>query len=144
MRPVLLLGEDGARSVWWGIQGNGATLEQLPGRRPGDADLERHDRIAAGMALRGPAAVVEIMFGDFVTLIADQLINHTPSSAGCTTNQGARPAWSIRTPMVAGAVWPDPQPDAGKIFLGVPGLRVLAPSAIGDPRWAARPGYPGG
>jgi pyruvate/2-oxoglutarate/acetoin dehydrogenase E1 component len=32
--------------------------------------------IAGGMALRGMRPVVEIMFGDFTTLIADQVINH--------------------------------------------------------------------
>ena len=32
--------------------------------------------VAAGMALRGLRPVVEIMFGDFTTLIADQMINH--------------------------------------------------------------------
>ena len=32
--------------------------------------------VAAGMALRGLRPIVEIMFGDFFTLIADQLINH--------------------------------------------------------------------
>ena len=32
--------------------------------------------IAGGMALRGLRPVVEIMFGDFTTLIADQLINN--------------------------------------------------------------------
>ena len=32
--------------------------------------------VAAGMALRGLRPVVEIMFGDFITLTADQLVNH--------------------------------------------------------------------
>src|SRR5512135_1344603 len=32
--------------------------------------------LAAGMALRGLRPVVEIMFRDFVTLAADQIINH--------------------------------------------------------------------
>ena len=32
--------------------------------------------VAGGMALRGLRPIVEIMFGDFFTLIADQLINH--------------------------------------------------------------------
>ena len=32
--------------------------------------------VGAGMALRGLRPVVEIMFGDFVALAADQLVNH--------------------------------------------------------------------
>ena len=32
--------------------------------------------VAAGMAMRGLRPIVEIMFGDFITLCADQIINH--------------------------------------------------------------------
>jgi pyruvate/2-oxoglutarate/acetoin dehydrogenase E1 component len=32
--------------------------------------------LAAGMAIRGLRPIVEIMFGDFLMLAADQLINH--------------------------------------------------------------------
>jgi len=33
--------------------------------------------IAGGLALAGKLPVVEVMFGDFITLMADQLINHS-------------------------------------------------------------------
>ena len=32
--------------------------------------------VATGLALRGYRPVLEIMFGDFITLLADQLVNH--------------------------------------------------------------------
>src|SRR5689334_10563845 len=32
--------------------------------------------MAAGMALKGKPVIVELMFGDFIALAADQIINH--------------------------------------------------------------------
>ena len=54
--------------------------------------------VAAGMALRGLRPVVEIMFGDFVTLIADQMINHIAKFRWMYNNQVRLPI-VIRTPM---------------------------------------------
>ena len=44
--------------------------------------------IAGGMALRGLRPVVEIMFGDFSTLIADQVINHLTKFQGMYNGPG--------------------------------------------------------
>src|SRR5664280_2750495 len=54
--------------------------------------------IATGMALRGLRPVVEIMFGDFVTLTADQLINHA-SKFRWIYNDQVRVPLVVRTPM---------------------------------------------
>jgi len=89
--------------------------------------------IAAGMALRGLHPVVELMFGDFITLAADQLINHI-AKFRWMYNEGVRVPLVIRTPMGGRRGYgPTHSQTLEKIFLGAPGLRVLAPSALGNP-----------
>ena len=88
---------------------------------------------ATGMALRGLRPVVEIMFGDFTTLIADQLINHAAKFA---TMYGAAAAvpMVVRTPMGGRRGYgPTHSQTIEKLYCGIPGLRVLAASAFGDP-----------
>jgi pyruvate/2-oxoglutarate/acetoin dehydrogenase E1 component len=89
--------------------------------------------LATGMALRGLRPVVEIMFGDFTTLIADQLINHTAKFREMYNQQVQVPV-VIRTPMGGRRGYgPTHSQSLEKLFLGVPGLRVLAPTALDDP-----------
>ena len=83
--------------------------------------------IAGGMALRGLRPVVEIMFGDFLTLGADQIINHLAKFRDMYNNQVKVPV-VIRTPMGGRRGYgPTHSQTLEKHFLGVPGLRVLAP-----------------
>jgi pyruvate/2-oxoglutarate/acetoin dehydrogenase E1 component len=89
--------------------------------------------IAAGMALRGMRPVVEIMFGDFLTLAADQIINHAAKFRWMYNDQ-VRVPMLIRTPMGGRRGYgPTHSQTLEKYFLGVPGLRVLAPCALGSP-----------
>lgn len=89
--------------------------------------------VAAGMALRGQRPIVEIMFGDFVTLAADQIINHISKFRWMYDEQVHLPL-VIRTPMGGRRGYgPTHSQTLEKLFLGVPGLRVLAPSAFSAP-----------
>lgn len=89
--------------------------------------------VAAGMALRGLRPVVEIMFGDFVTLIADQLINHIAKFRWMYNNQVSLPM-VIRTPMGGRRGYgPTHSQTLEKLYLGVPGIHVVAPTALADP-----------
>jgi pyruvate/2-oxoglutarate/acetoin dehydrogenase E1 component len=89
--------------------------------------------IAAGMALRGLRPVVEIMFGDFFTLIADQLINHIAKFRWMYNDQVNVPI-VIRTPMGGRRGYgPTHSQSLEKLYLGVPGIRILSPCTIGDP-----------
>lgn len=89
--------------------------------------------VAGGMALRGLLPVVEIMFGDFSTLIADQVINGLSKFRAMYAGQVDVPV-VIRTPMGGRRGYgPTHSQTLEKLFLGVPGLRVLAANAIGDP-----------
>jgi pyruvate/2-oxoglutarate/acetoin dehydrogenase E1 component len=89
--------------------------------------------IANGMALRGLRPVAEIMFGDFVTLIADQLVNHA-SKFRWIYNDQVRVPMVVRTPMGGRRGYgPTHSQSLEKMFLGVPGLKVVAPNTMGDP-----------
>ncbi|MDI6770284.1 MAG: transketolase C-terminal domain-containing protein [Anaerolineales bacterium] len=89
--------------------------------------------VASGMALRSLRPVVEIMFGDFVTLIADQLVNHA-TKFRWMYNDMVRVPLVVRTPMGGGRGYgPTHSQSLEKMFLGVPGLRVVAPNTLGDP-----------
>lgn len=95
--------------------------------------------VATGMSLRGLRPVVEIMFGDFVTLIADQVINQAAKfrwmySGGKSPEEQVSVPLVIRTPMGGRRGYgPTHSQTLEKLFLGVPGLRVLAVCNIADP-----------
>jgi 2-oxoisovalerate dehydrogenase E1 component len=89
--------------------------------------------VAAGMALCGLRPVVEIMFGDFLTLAADQLINHIAKFRWMYNDQ-VRVPLVVRTPMGGRRAYgPTHSQTLEKVFLGVPGLKVLAPCTLGEP-----------
>ena len=125
---VILLGEDlldpygGAFKVSRGL--SSAFPDQVLPTPISEAGMTG---IAGGMALRGLYPVVEIMFGDFTTLIADQLINHIAKFNGMYSGQVQAPV-VIRTPMGGRRGYgPTHSQTLEKHFLGVPGLTVLAP-----------------
>lgn len=87
--------------------------------------------LGIGMALYGCHVSVEIMFGDFITLLSDQIINHAAKfrelynsemhlvfrfPSGGYRGYGATHSQSIE-----------------KIFMGIPGVRIVAPSVLCDP-----------
>ncbi|MEW6718763.1 MAG: transketolase C-terminal domain-containing protein [Chloroflexota bacterium] len=89
--------------------------------------------VAAGMAMRGLMPIVEIMFGDFVTLITDQLINHVAKFPWMYNEQVDVPI-VIRTPMGGRRGYgPTHSQTLEKHFLGVPGLHVVTPTMFGNP-----------
>jgi pyruvate/2-oxoglutarate/acetoin dehydrogenase E1 component len=89
--------------------------------------------VANGMAMRGLRPVVEIMFGDFITLIADQVVNHA-AKFNWMYNKKVKVPIVIRTPMGGRRGYgPTHSQSLEKIFMGVPGLKVVAPNTLGDP-----------
>lgn len=88
--------------------------------------------VSVGLALRGRHPIAEIMFGDFVTLAADQLINHAAKYAAMY-NGGVRVPLVVRTPMGGGRGYgPTHSQSLERLFLGIPHLTVLAPSHAHD------------
>ncbi len=89
--------------------------------------------MANGMALRGLRPIAEVMFGDFVTLAADQLINHASKFRWMYNEQVDVPL-VLRLPMGGRRGYgPTHSQSIEKLFLGVPGLKMIAPSTLGDP-----------
>lgn len=89
--------------------------------------------IGAGFAMRGFRSIVEIMFGDFSILAADQLIN-TASKFPLMYGENVRVPLVVRTPMGGGRGYgPTHSQSLEKMFLGVPGLDVVSPSLFHDP-----------
>jgi len=83
---------------------------------------------ASGLSLRGFKPIVEIMFGDFLTLCMDQIFNHLVKFQQMYQLELA-PKVVIRTPMGGGRGYgPTHSQSIEKHFLGLPGLTVLAPS----------------
>jgi len=81
--------------------------------------------VANGLALGGRRPIVEIMFGDFVALCFDQLLNHAAKFHGMY-NGRVSSAIVVRTPMGGGRGYgPTHSQNLEKHFAGVPGLRVL-------------------
>ncbi len=81
--------------------------------------------IANGLALGGRRPIVEIMFGDFVALCFDQLLNHAAKFHGMY-NGRVSSAIVVRTPMGGGRGYgPTHSQNLETHLVGVPGLRVL-------------------
>lgn len=89
--------------------------------------------VGVGMAMRGYFPVVEIMFGDFLMLAADQILNHAAKFKWISDGAVEVPI-VIRTPMGGRRGYgPTHSQTLEKHFLGIPGLRTLAVNALGDP-----------
>jgi 2-oxoisovalerate dehydrogenase E1 component len=89
--------------------------------------------IGNGLALAGMHPVCEIMFGDFMTLAADQIINHASKFRWMYNDQVTVPT-IIRTPMGGRRGYGATHSQClEKHFLGVPGTRVLALNPRYDP-----------
>lgn len=87
--------------------------------------------IAVGMSLNGYKPILEIMFGDFITLCADQIVNHAskfPFLFGKDINM------VIRTPMGGyrgyGATHSQ---SLEKMYFGVPNVTIFAPNILDNP-----------
>lgn len=88
--------------------------------------------IGAGMAMRGFLPIIEIMFGDFMTLTFDQIVNGITKFRQMYNFKVQIPI-VIRTPMGGGRGYgPTHSQSIEKYFLGIPNLKVVAPSHFHD------------
>jgi pyruvate/2-oxoglutarate/acetoin dehydrogenase E1 component len=131
---VFLLGEDvldpygGAFKVSKGL--SSAYPERVLATPISEASLTG---FAAGMAMRGLLAVLEIMFGDFLALCMDQIVNGVSKFAWMYNGQVEVPL-VIRTPMGGRRGYgPTHSQTLETLLLGVPGLTIVAPSHFHSP-----------
>jgi pyruvate/2-oxoglutarate/acetoin dehydrogenase E1 component len=90
--------------------------------------------VAAGMALRGYRPILEIMFGDFVALGFDQILNGIGKFREMFDDQVRLPL-VVRTPMGGRRGYgPTHSQSLEKFLLGVPGITVVAASECHDLR----------
>lgn len=89
--------------------------------------------MAGGLALQGYRPIVEIMFGDFLTLTFDQVVNHLTKYGAMYNGKVSCPV-IIRTPSGGHRGYgPTHSQSLEKHFLGVPHLLVAAASPYHDP-----------
>lgn len=90
--------------------------------------------MAGGLALAGMRPVLEIMFGDFLALCTDQMVNYISKYRGMYNDQVRCPL-VVRTPMGGRRGYgPTHSQSLEKLLLGLPDVRLVALSAFHDPQ----------
>ena len=88
--------------------------------------------VAAGMALRGQRPILEIMFGDFIALGLDQVVNGISKFREMYDDQVTVPL-VVRTPMGGRRGYgPTHSQSLEKLLLGIPNICVVAASECHD------------
>lgn len=127
---VLLLGEDigiygGAFGVTKGL------FEKYGPSRIWETPISENSvvGVAVGAAMLGLKPVVEIMFMDFIALALDQILNSAGKLHYMYNGQVTVPM-VVRTPGGAkGGYGPSHSQMLSNLFVGVPGIKVVAPSS---------------
>lgn len=89
--------------------------------------------IGVGLAMNGIKPIVEMMFGDFITLGFDQLLNHATKYNWLYAGKVDVPLL-IRVPMGGGRGYGATHSQTlEKYFIGMPNLQVIALSQLHDP-----------
>lgn len=131
---VVLLGEDLADPYGGAFKVTRGLSTKFPSRMLSTPISEAAiTGLATGMALAGQRPIVEIMFGDFVTLAMDQLINHAAKMHAMYAGQVCVP---LTLRLVSGGYRGYGATHSQSLesrLCGVPGLKVVALSRRHDP-----------
>lgn len=131
---TLLLGEDIAAPYGGAFKVMRDLSERFPQRVVSTPISEAGiTGIANGLALGGYRPVLEIMFGDFVTLALDQLINHASKFHHMYNGQVTCPL-VLRTPMGGGRGYgPTHSQSLDKFLAGIDTVTLCALNSVVDP-----------
>jgi 2-oxoisovalerate dehydrogenase E1 component len=124
---VVLLGEDICSPYGGAFKATTGLSDRYPGRVFNSPISEAGlVGLGTGLAMGGRRPVVEIMFGDFLTLACDQLVNHASKFSAMYGDQVTVPL-VVRTPMGGRRGYgPTHSQSLEARFLGIPGLSVVA------------------
>lgn len=131
---IILLGEDIEGPYGGAFKVTKNLNQEFPGRvRNTPISEAAIVGVGSGLALKGFLPVCEIMFGDFLALAADQLINHA-SKFRYLYNDTVKVPMIVRTPMGGRRAYGATHSQSlEKHFLGIPGTFVLAINHRCDP-----------
>jgi 2-oxoisovalerate dehydrogenase E1 component len=123
---VVLLGEDVRAPYGGAFKATRGLSDEFPSRVLNTPISEAGIvGVSNGLALGGYRPIVEIMFGDFLTLCFDQIANHAAKFKGMYAGQVSAPI-IVRTPMGGGRGYgPTHSQNLEKHFVGIPGLIVI-------------------
>jgi len=129
---IYLLGEDIVDPYGGGFKVTKSLSTRFPGRLlPMPMSEQAYTGFAVGMALGGLKPIVEIMFGDFLTLTLDQLLNHASKFCGL---YDAKLSLVVRTPMGGHRGYGATHSQSiERILFGIPHIEVISPSILHNP-----------
>lgn len=130
---IVLLGEDIADPYGGAFKVTIGLSTSFPGRVINTPISEASiTGLASGMALRGLHPVLEIMFADFLTLCADQIVNHAGKFCSMYGDIDTLPmVIRVATGGYRG-YGPTHSQSTEKLFFGFPGVTIAAPSHFHD------------
>ena len=129
---VVLIGEDiGLYGGCFKVTGN--LFEAFPSQvLETPVSEEAFTGLAVGASMLGIRPVVEIMYGDFSTLVSDPMVNHAAKLRFMSGGQLSCPM-VVRTPMGSGTGHGAQHTQSlESMFANIPGLVVVSPSCPGD------------
>jgi len=131
---ILLIGEDIEAPYGGAFKVTKTLSQEFPGRVRNTPNSEAAIcGLGNGLALAGFIPVVEFMFGDFIMLAADQLLNSAAKFRYMYNNQVQVPI-VLRTPMGGRRGYgPTHSQSLEKHLLGIPGTLVIALNSSHDP-----------
>ncbi len=131
---VVVLGEDIADPYGGAFKVTRGLSSEFPARvRTTPISEAAIAGVAAGLALAGYRPIAEVMFGDFLALCFDQILNHISKYQAMYDGNASCPV-VIRTPSGGGRGYgPTHSQSIEKHMLGIPHLRVVSASLLHDP-----------
>ena len=136
---VILIGEDvGAFGGVWGVSGD---LMKLFGEdRVRDTPISETAIVGAGLgaAMMGLRPIVEIMFGDFMPVAGDQLVNQVAKARYMSGGKARIPLTIRVTTGAPGSSAAQHSQSPEGWYMNVPGLKVAVPATAADAKGLLR------
>src|SRR5512136_1010989 len=130
---VILIGEDvGTFGGVWGVSGD--LLKLFGEDRVRDTPISEAGIVGAGLgaAMMGMRPVVEIMFGDFMPVAGDQLVNQVAKARYMSGGKAKIPLTIRVTTGAPGSSAAQHSQSPEAWFMNIPGLKIAVPASPAD------------